>query len=70
MTSYSANITTATTSVTATAESADTTVTMKLNGSTITGTTVTWTNNEDTLEIIVSNAGGSKTYTVDVTHET
>ena len=70
VTSYSANITTATTTVTATAESVDTTVTKKLNGVEVSGNTITWTENTDTLDIIVSNAAGSKTYTVTVTHET
>lgn len=69
VTEYSANITTATTTVTATAESVDTTVTKKLNGTEVSGTTITWTNNTDTLEIIVSNVAGSKTYTVTVTHD-
>ena len=68
VTSYSANITTATTTVTATAESVDTTVTKKLNGTEVAGNTITWTSDPDTLEIIVSNVAGSKTYTVNVTH--
>lgn len=68
VTSYSANITTATTTVTATAESPDTTVTKKLNGTEVSGNTITWTTNTDTLDIIVSNVAGSKTYTVEVTH--
>lgn len=68
VTSYSANITTATTSVTATADSAGSTVKKKLNGTEVSGNTITWTANTDTLEIIVSNVAGSKTYTVVVTH--
>ena len=54
--------------MTATAESVDTTVTKKLNGTEVSGNTITWTENTDTLEIIVSNVAGSKTYTVEVTH--
>ena len=68
VTSYSANITTATTSVTAIAEDSEATVTKKLNGSVVNGNTVTWTYDTDTLEIIVSKGGESKTYTVTVTH--
>lgn len=68
VTSYSANITTATTSVTATPSCVGATVTKRLNGSEVTGNTVTWTSDTDTLEIIVSEGGESKTYTVTVTH--
>ena len=68
VTSYSANITTATTSVTATAEDSNATVTKKLNGSVVSGNTVTWTENTDVLTIEVANGGQTKTYTVNVTH--
>ena len=70
VTEYSANITTATSSLTATPESTGATVVTKLNGVTFTGSTVTWTENTDTLTIEVTAGGYSKTYTVTVTHTT
>ena len=66
--SYSANITTATTTLTLNLSSGATAVT-KLNGTVFTGSTITWTANTDTLTIEVTPASGSpKTYTVTVTH--
>ena len=68
VTSYSANITTATTTLTLNLSSGATAVT-KLNGTAFTGSTVTWTENTDTLTIEVTNSVGVvKTYTVTVTH--
>ena len=68
VTSYSANITDETTTLTATAESSGATVVTKLNGVAFTGSTVTWTENTDTLTIEVTAGGYTKTYTVTVTH--
>lgn len=70
VTSYSANITTATTQLTLTLSSGATAV-VKLNGTTVSGSTITWTANTDTLTIEVTNSvGQTKTYTVTVTHTT
>lgn len=69
-TSYTANITDATSTLTVTAESTGAVITTKLNDVTFTGTTITWTSNTDVLSIIVTCAGKSKTYTVTVTHTT
>ena len=68
VTSYSANITTATTLVTAVAADEDATVTKKLNGSVVSGNTVTWTDEPDVLTIEVAKDGQTKVYTVNVTH--
>ena len=68
--SYSANITTATTTLTLTLSSGASAVT-KLNGTAFTGSTITWTANTDTLTIEVTSSGGVvTTYTVTVTHNT
>lgn len=68
VTSYSANITTATTTLTLNLSSGATAVT-KLNGTVFTGSTVTWTADTDTLTIEVTpSVGAKKTYTVTVTH--
>lgn len=68
ITEYSANITTLTTTVTATAETEGATVVKKLNGTEVSGNTVTWTEDTDILTIDVSWGGVTKTYTVTVTH--
>lgn len=70
VTSYSANITTATTTLTLNLSSGATAVT-KLNGTVFTGSTITWTGDTDTLTIEVTSSGGAvTTYTVTVTHTT
>ena len=64
----------ATNTVSATAANPSATVEIYLNGTlkkSGTGSaseSLTWTANTDTLDIIVSNVAGSKTYTVEVTH--
>lgn len=74
VTEYTANITDASTSVTAAAETTGATLEVFLNGTSKgTGTTtvtksITWTSNTDTLEIKVTWRGSSKTYKVTVTH--
>ncbi len=66
--SYSANITTATTTLTLNLASGASAVT-KLNGTVFTGSTITWTADTDTLTIEVTNSVGvTETYTVTVTH--
>ena len=66
--SYTTNSTNATDSLSYTKENADATVVQKLNGSTFTGSTVTWTNNTDTLTLVVTSGSLTKTYTVTCTH--
>ena len=66
---YTTNSTNATDSLTATPVDTGASVTTKLNGTTFTGSTITWTANTDTLEIIVDAGNGvTKTYTVTCTH--
>ena len=74
ITEYTANITDASTSVTATAETTGATVEIFLNGTSKgTGTTtvtksITWTNNADILTVVVTYGHSTKTYNVTVTH--
>lgn len=74
VTSYTANITDASTSVTATAETTGATVEIFLNGTSKgSGTTtvtksITWTANTDTLSVVVNYGHSTKTYVVTVTH--
>ena len=69
VTSYTANTTASTSSLTVTAESgAAATIVTKLNGTTFTGSTITWTENTDVLTVAVTCGGKTKTYTVTVTH--
>ena len=66
---YTTSSTNATDSLTATPVDTGASVTTKLNGTTFTGSTITWTANTDTLEIIVDAGNGvTKTYTVTCTH--
>lgn len=66
-TSYETTTTNATNTVTATPEDEDATVELKLNEEAMTGTTATWEEGENTLEIVVTNGTETKTYTVAVT---
>lgn len=74
VTEYTANITDATTSVTATADTDDATVEIFLNGTSVDSGTgsvtesVDWTLDTDILEIKVSYNSSVKTYKVTVTH--
>ena len=74
VTSYSANITDASTSVTATADTTGATVEIFLNGTSKgSGTTtltksITWTANTDILTVVVDYGHSTKTYEVTVTH--
>lgn len=74
VTEYTANITDASTSVTATAETTGATVEMFLNGTSKgSGTTtitksLTWTASDDIVEIKVTYNSSVKTYKVTVTH--
>ena len=76
VTEYTANITDASTSLTATAETTGATLEVFLNGTSKgTGTTsvtksLTWTAGTDTVEVKVTWGNSSKTYKVTVTHET
>ena len=66
---YTTSSTNATDSLTATPVDTGASVTTKLNGTTFTGSTITWTVSTDTLEIIVDAGNGvTKTYTVTCTH--
>ena len=69
VTSYSANITTATSTLTLNLSSGATAVT-KLNGTAFTGSTVTWTANTDIVTIVVDYGHSTKTYKITVTHST
>ena len=74
VTSYSANITDASTSISATAETTGATVEIFLNGTSQgSGTTtltksLTWTANTDIIEVKVTYNSSVKTYTIAVTH--
>ena len=74
VTEYSANITDASTSVTATADTTGATVELFLNGTsqgygtTTVTKSITWTGNTDTLTANASWGGVTKTYNVTVTH--
>lgn len=67
-TAYTAAATNATNTVTATAEKADSVISI-LNGETpvTNGTAATWVNGTNTLTITVTNGSDAKTYTVTVT---
>ena len=67
---YTTNSTNATNSLSYTTESASATVVTKLNGDAFTGSTVTWTENTDTLTLVVTDGTLTKTYTVTCTHTT
>lgn len=66
VTAYTATTSNNTNSITATAAEG-VTVSMKLNGTDMTGTTATWVTGANTLEVIATDANGSTTYTVTVT---
>lgn len=66
---YTTNSANATDSLTATPVDTGASVTTKLNGTTFTGSTITWTTSTDTLTITVDAGNGvTKTYTVTCTH--
>ena len=65
---YTTNSTNVSDSLTATPVDTGATVVTKLNGTTFTGSTVTWTGSTDTLEIIVTAGSETKTYTITCTH--
>lgn len=68
VTAYATSSTNATDTLSYTTESATATVVTKLNGTAFTGSTVTWTVNTDTLDIIVTDGALTKTYTITCTH--
>ena len=68
VTAYNTNSTNATDTLSYTTESVGATVVTKLNGTTFTGSTVTWSASTDTLEIIVTAGFDTKTYTITCTH--
>ena len=68
VTGYTTSSTNASDTLSYTKESADATVVTKLNGTTFTGSTVTWTVSTDTLEVIVTAGFDTKTYTITCTH--
>ena len=65
---YTTNSTNATDSLSYTTESTSATVVQKLNGTTFTGSTVTWTGSTDTLTLVVTDGSLTKTYTITCTH--
>lgn len=66
---YSTNSTNVSDSLSYTTADTGATVTTKLNGTTFTGSTVTWTASTDTLTIeIDAGHGVTKTYTITCTH--
>lgn len=67
---YTTNSTDATNTLSYTTESASATVVTKLNDVAFTGSTVTWTENTDTLKVIVTDSTFTKTYTITCTHTT
>ena len=71
-TAYEASTTDSTNVVTATAtDSTNATVVILVNGNSITnGSEATWRDGENTVTVIVSNGGATKTYTVLVTKGT
>ena len=76
VTEYTANVTDASTSLTATAETTGATIEVFLNGTSKgTGTTtvtksLTWTANTDIVTIVVDYGHSTKTYKITVTHST
>lgn len=70
VTSYEAETSNATNTVSATATSTDATVEIKVNGTAHTsGSSVTWQSGNNTVEVKVINGTATKTYTVIVTKE-
>ena len=68
VTEYTANTSNATNTVSATAVSAEATVTIKVNGTTHTsGQAATWNSGTNTVQVTVTNGTASKVYTVTVT---
>lgn len=68
VTAYNTSSTNASDSLSYTTESAGATVVTKLNGTTFTGSTVTWTGSTDTLTLEVTAGSDTKTYTITCTH--
>lgn len=65
---YTTNSTSATNTLTATAEDTGAEITKALNGVEFSGNTVTWTAETDTLTIEVDSGSVSNTYTITCTH--
>ena len=69
-TAYTAETSNATNAITATAADENAGVSITVNGDSLTnGSSATWEDGENTVEIVVTNGGSSKTYTVIVTKE-
>lgn len=69
-TSYTATTSNSTNAVTATATDENAGIVISVNGDSITnGSSVTWEEGENTVSIVVTNGGSSRTYTVVVTKE-
>lgn len=70
ITAYTAETSNATNAITATAADENAGVSITVNGDSLTnGSSATWEDGENTVVIIVTNGGSSKTYTVIVTKE-
>ena len=69
-TSYTATTSNSTNAVTATATDESAGIVISVNGDSITnGSSVTWEDGENTVSIVVTNGGSSRTYTIVVTKE-